>query len=196
MNLTLKITSFTMNVLSHLWLQVHTYYQSRFYKAPVAIPDPYARSRTPRIDNSQVGIVKDVFAAIIDTPLYQTLQNEVIYSKRCNIPTIGSAAHRKIIRRIPSVMQSPFETIETRDASRLSYTVWVLWMTDRSVNIVTPKQNCGRVLMGDDIFQINDAPDVMPENVDRAVRVIIGTELVNNTLRGVRWEHYLNRNHY
>lgn len=194
MVITSKLMAFPMNVLRRLWLTVHTYYQLHFYTSPVGSIDPYGASKPVHVDESQKYLVADVFSKIKHLPLYNTLKSEAPYAKRVNIPSLHSAKHRGIIRLLPKVMNAPFETVETRYANRMSYTVWVLWMNDRSVEVVVPKQNIGRLLSGSELIHVNDPADKMPDGVMRAARIIIGTELVDNSLRGCRWEFYVHPN--
>jgi hypothetical protein len=139
---------------------------------------------------SQVDIAIKVFSDIEGTPLYSSILTEVPFSKPNNIPTYTEMYKEDKLPHIPMYLDAPFEFIETRFVSRASHTVWILWLVNGEIDIVTPKPTQGRMLVGCDYITVNDTPDFMPYGVVRATKVIFGTELVNNVLRGCRWTHY------
>lgn len=139
---------------------------------------------------SNVEVAKKVFSDIENSPLYKSILSEVPYAKLNNIPTFSHVRRNNGLLPIPNTLDAPFESIESRYSSRMSHTVWVLWFTDGRIEIVSPTPNRGLQQSGNMILNIIDPADPMPNHVVRATKVIIGCELVDNSLRGCRWVHY------
>ena len=119
----------------------------------------------------------------------KSIYNEVPYSKPNNIRTYEEALKHNQVYGLPSVMDAPFECIDNREVGRVSHTIWVLFFNTHS-ELVVPTPTTGRMSVGNEILSINDPADKMPEGVLYAIKVILGTELVDNSFRGCRWSHY------
>lgn len=148
----------------------------------------------PRIEHVKpnefnVNNVIDTFNVVKDHPFYKTLIKEAPYANGGNVLTNEEALIENKIYPLPATMDAPFEYIENPVVSRIMLTTWVLWFDDRVV-VHTPRPTTGRRLCGPEILFINDPAEEMPEGVLYAIKVVIGTTLVDGFLRGVRWTHY------
>lgn len=169
---------------------VGSLYQLSTKGTPVSYVTHPEATPTYKVSPNNVEVAKKVFSDIEDTPLYKTILAEVVYAKLSNIPTFTTALKNNGLYPIPKTMDAPFESVETRYSSRMSHTVWILWLENGEIDIVTPTPTRGLLLTGMDLITVNDPADAMPHNVVRAAKVILGCELLNNTLRGCRWTHY------
>lgn len=150
--------------------------------------------KLPAVEPNEYNInnVIDTFIDIADHPFYKTLLNECAYSKPGNILTNIEAGIENKIYPLPKTMDAPFEYIENPVVSRIMLTTWVLWFEDRVV-VHTPRPTSGKRLCGPEIIFIKDPAEEMPEGVLYAIKVVVGTTLVDGFLRGVRWTHYSNQ---
>lgn len=145
----------------------------------------------PNMEN--VKRVEELFAEIKDHPFYKTLINEAPYAKPANIMLVPEALEANRIYPLPSEMDAPFEYVENISVSRIMLTTWVLWMADDSVVVHTPKPTAGKRTCGPETIFIKDPAEPMPKGVTYALKVVVGTTLSDNYLRGIRWTHYHHR---
>lgn len=159
-----------------------------FHNGEKPLP-PVPRIEHVKPNELHVNNVIDTFNEIKDHPFYKTLIKEAPYASAGNILTNEQAVIENKIYPLPATMDAPFEYIENSVVSRIMLTTWVLWFNGRVV-VHTPRPTTGRRLCGPEILFINDPAEEMPEGVLYAIKVVIGTTLVDGFLRGVRWTHY------
>lgn len=133
-----------------------------------------------------------VFLGVQNGLYLKSIFNEAPYSKPNNILTYDEAIERSCVYDLPDTMDAPFECIDNREVGRVSHTIWILFYQDHN-ELVVPTPTTGRLSVGNDIIVVKDPADPMPEGVLYAIRVVLGTELVNNSLRGCRWSHFSKR---
>ena len=118
--------------------------------------------------------------------LLNQLTREAAYARVNALPswldTVGS---------LPSVMDCVCEINETTEAARYSVTYWVVWYNDGSAQAYQPIQNKGLLRTGREIIRLNDPAEPMPERVTRAMKITVGVSLIDNFLRGFRWELFV-----
>lgn len=131
--------------------------------------------------------IYEMFSEIKDLQLFKTLIMDMQYA---NMPSCKNWDNGNIMT-LPSVMDAPFSNIITSAADRISTTYWLLKYKDDSVELIQPHQNRGVFRTGNQIVNINDKPDCMPDNVVSAIQVTIGVvQTSDNNLRGFQWKLY------
>ena len=118
--------------------------------------------------------------------LLNQLKREAAYARVNALPswldTVGS---------LPTVMDCVCEINETTEAARYSVTYWVVWFNDGSAQAYQPIQNKGLLRTGREIIRLNDPAEPMPKRVTRAMKITMGVSLIDNFLRGFRWELFV-----
>ena len=130
--------------------------------------------------------IRDMFGEIEHTDLYNAMVRDLQFANMalCKTWTNGNVGN------LPTHLDAPFSNVITPYADRMSLTTWVLWFEDR-VEIIQPHQNRGTFRTGNEIININDKPDCMPNDVIKAAQVTLGVvQTDDNTLRGFQWKLY------
>lgn len=133
--------------------------------------------------------IKMLFSDSLNNPYIKTmLNNELDYG---NIH--ANANWDNVKGRVPEKMNCQFYDITENGLDKFTYTVWALWQNNGTVTIVKPRQNIGVIKTKKEIINVNDPADIMPDNICRAAKIIIGPYLTpDNTTRGFTWELYKN----
>lgn len=160
-------------------------------EAPVACYRPLNLPPDPEPVEEHKEIAEHVFSDMPDGLYRKSIIAESIYSKPGNMLTRIQAIDEGQIYTLPKTMDAPFECIDNKEVGRVSQTIWVLFHQDGRVVTHVPTPTSGRMLLGGVIMSIENPADPMPEDVHRAIKVILGTELIDNSLRGCRWSHYV-----
>ena len=131
-------------------------------------------------------IIHSLFKDIKDTQLFNTL---IIEMKYANMPSCKTWDDG-LVMSLPDVLDSPFSNVITKCADRMSCTYWILRYDDRT-DIVRPHQNRGMFRTYNQIIEINDKPDAMPNGVISAIQVTLGVvQTDDNLLKGFQWKLY------
>ena len=135
-------------------------------------------------------IAERVFYDMPDGLYRKSIIAESVYAKPSNMLTFSQAISANQIYTLPKTMDAPFECIDNKEVGRVSQTIWILYFVDGHVETHVPTPTSGRLLLGGQMMSINNPADPMPEDVFNAIKVVLGTELIDNSLRGCRWAHY------
>lgn len=182
------LSGFTNKVLASVY--------KKLVKTPsVAEFEPLNIPPDPEPIERHKDIAMHVLNLVPDGLYRKSIINESVYAKPENILSFEDALNRGQLYPLPKAMDAPFECIDNKEVGRVSHTVWILFYTNRHVEIRIPTPTTGRLLIGGEIIHVNDPADSMPEDINYALKVIIGTELINNSLRGCCWVHYAGQKH-
>lgn len=118
------------------------------------------------------------------------LYSEIDYAIKGMTKTFDDPA--AYLHVLPKTMECEFENCISMYSDRFMYTVWLLEYADGTKEVRYPKQNRGWVITGSEKEFISAIADDMPENVVRAVKLVIGAYKTKElTRRGFRWTLYL-----
>lgn len=160
-------------------------------EAPVACYRPLNLPPDPEPVEEHKAIAEWVFCEMPNGLYRKSIIAESVYAKPANILTFSEAVKAGQVYTLPKTMDAPFECIDNKEVGRVSQTIWILIYSNGRVVTHVPTPTSGRLLLGGDIMSIDNPADPMPADVFKAIKVVLGTELIDNSLRGCRWAHYM-----